>query len=65
MVSRRRQGDVVDGMCGECVHVVEVTEDRTLTVHGRKPTLGTCPYWTESRCVLLSQSACVHYIKKI
>ena len=65
MVSRKKQGDVIDGVCGDCVHVTEVTEFRTLTVHGRKPTMGTCPYWKESRCVLLSQRACVHYRKRV
>lgn len=48
--------------CGECGNVTLVTEFHTLTVHGREPTLGRCPYWTESRSLLLSQKiACKHY----
>lgn len=40
--------------CGDCIHCTPVTDFHTLTVHGRKPTLGTCPYWTKSRCVILA-----------
>lgn len=48
--------------CGECGNVTLVTEFHTLTVHGREPTLGRCPYWTESRSLLLSQKIeCKHY----
>ena len=48
--------------CGECGNVTLVTEFHTLTVHGREPTLGRCPYWTESKSLLLSQKiACKHY----
>ncbi|MBR1449544.1 MAG: hypothetical protein IJ588_12465 [Prevotella sp.] len=50
--------------CGECAHVTEVTDFHTLSVHDRLPTLGICPYWTESRCVLLSQRACWHFKDK-
>lgn len=48
--------------CGECANVTPVTDSHTLTVHGREPTLGRCPYWTESRSLLLSQKIeCKHY----
>lgn len=44
--------------CGECANQTPVMRPNTLTVHGRRPTLGECPHWTKSRCVLLSQRAC-------
>ena len=50
--------------CGECDNVILVTKFHTLSVHGRKPTLGECPYWTKSRCVLLSQIACENFKKR-
>lgn len=60
-----KKKEAVQHRCGECAHVTVVTRFETLTVHGRKPTLGTCPYWTESRCVLLSwRSACRHYMPR-
>ena len=46
---------VPDHRCGECSHVSPVYRFHTLNVYGL-PTLGTCPYWKESRCVLLSQT---------
>ena len=42
--------------CGECAHLTVMTEFHTLTVHGRKPTLGRCPY--DARCRLLSEKGC-------
>ena len=42
--------------CGECAHLTVMTEFHTLTVHGRKPTLGRCPY--DTRCRLLSERGC-------
>lgn len=51
--------------CGDCAHCEPVTDFHTLTVHGKRPTLGTCPYWTDSRCVLLSwKSDCKHFKHK-
>lgn len=50
--------------CYECESCEPVSLFHTLTVHGRRPTLGTCPYWTMSRCVLLSQKACEHFKEK-
>ena len=51
--------------CGDCAHCEPVTTFHTLTVHGRKPTLGICPYWTQSRCTLLSwKSYCEHFKPK-
>lgn len=48
--------------CRECEHVTLVTRFHTLSVKG-EPTLGECPYWTQSKCVLLSQKACVKHFK--
>lgn len=53
-------GVVPDHRCGECLHVSPVYRFHTLNVYGL-PTLGTCPYWKESRCVLLSQKPCSHF----
>lgn len=51
--------------CGDCANCVPVTDFHTLTVHGKRPTLGTCPYWKGSRCVLLSwKSDCKHFKPK-
>lgn len=50
--------------CRECDHVTPVTEFHTLSLKG-EPTLGECPYWNQSKCVLLSQKACVEHFKKI
>lgn len=48
--------------CGDCANVTEVTEPHQLFSLEGKPTLGTCPYWTQSRCTLLSwKSDCKHY----
>lgn len=47
--------------CGDCANVTEVTDFHTLSILG-EPTMGTCPHWTESRCVLLSwRSDCAHF----
>ena len=51
--------------CGECANVTEVWEPHNLLSLEGKPTLGTCPYWTESRCTLLSwKSKCIHFKPK-
>lgn len=49
-------------LCGDCANVTPVMEPHhLLDIHGN-PTLGTCPYWTESRCVLLSwRSECKNF----
>lgn len=48
--------------CGDCANVTEVWEPHQLLSLEGKPTLGTCPYWTESRCTLLSwRSFCIHF----
>ena len=47
--------------CRECRHVTPNTGFHTLTVHGKQPTLGECPYWEISKSVLLSQMACSHF----
>lgn len=48
--------------CGDCANCTPVTAPHhLLNIHG-EPTLGTCPNWTESRCVLLSwRSACTFF----
>lgn len=51
------------GRCGECEHCTPVTRFHTLNVHG-EPTIGTCPYWMESKCVLLSQKGCERHFKQ-
>ena len=51
--------------CGDCDNVTEVLEPKNLLSLEGKPTLGTCPYWTESRCTLLSwKSYCKHFKPK-
>lgn len=56
------QNNVVE-ICGYCEHVVPVTRFHTLSILGL-PTLGECPYWNKSRCVLLRQKACEKFKKK-
>ena len=48
--------------CGECAECEPVTKFHTLSVQGRKPTMGRCPY--EEFCVLLSQRACKEHFKE-
>ena len=51
--------------CGDCANVTEVWEPHQLLSLEGKPTLGTCPYWTMSRCTLLSwKSDCKHFKPK-
>ena len=50
--------------CGECRYVEDYLKWNTLSVHGRLPTMGTCPYWTESKRVLLSQRSCEKFKKE-
>lgn len=45
------------GLCGECEHCTPYMAFHTLTVHGKKPTMGTCPY-VLNRKVLLSEKGC-------
>jgi len=51
-------------VCRDCAWQIPVLRFTTLTVHGRQPTLGECPHWTDSRCVLLSQRACEKFKMK-
>jgi len=48
--------EYLNHVCGECKRCTPVTEQHTLTVKDRKPTLGRCP--EHKYCVLLSQQAC-------
>ena len=54
----KKQSEQIITFCRDCKHVTPVMRFETLTVHGRHPTLGTCPYWQKSKYVLLSQRAC-------
>lgn len=49
--------------CGDCANVTEVWEPHNLLSLEGKPTLGTCPYWTLSRCTLLSWKIECKYFK--
>ena len=49
--------------CRHCRLCTPVRKHNTLTVKGRKPTLGKCPHNTY--CVLLSQPACKeHFVAR-
>lgn len=50
----------VGHVCRECGNVTPFEAHHTISVNGEY-TMGTCPYWTESKCVLMSQQACEHY----
>ena len=51
--------------CGDCANVTEVWEPPQLLSLEGKPTLGTCPFWTQSRCTLLSwKTNCQHFKPK-
>ena len=56
--------EIVVRHCKECVHAVPITRFHTLTVDGKRPTLAECPFWTLSKCVLLSQKSCEHFTEK-
>ena len=47
-------------VCGYCKHSTPYMEFRTLSIEG-KPTMGTCPFWTASKCMLLSLDTCEHF----
>ena len=53
-----------DEVCGTCKHCTPYMAFHTLMVKDRKPTMGTCPNWTKSKCVLLSQRACEKWKSK-
>lgn len=51
--------------CGDCDNVTEVWEPSNLLSLKGEPTLGTCPWWKQSRCTLLSWvSNCEHFKPK-
>lgn len=51
--------------CGDCANCTEVWEPHNLLSLKGEPTLGRCPYWKESRSVLLSWlSNCIHFKPK-
>jgi len=52
--------------CGDCANVTPVTDKHHLLDLKGNPTMGTCPYWRESRCTLLSWlSNCKHFKQKM
>lgn len=64
-MAKKKQKEVELHRCGECANITPVTRFHTLNVYG-EPTLGTCPYWKESKCVLMSwMSECRHYKRRI
>ena len=50
-------------MWGECRWCETYMAFHTLSLKG-EPTMGTCPNWTESKCVLLSQIGCEKWEKR-
>ncbi len=64
-MAKKRRNTVEEHRCGECANVTPVMYPRHLLNVRGEPTLGTCPHWTESRCVLLSwRSSCTYYAPK-
>ena len=56
---------IITHRCGDCANVSPVLDKHNLLDLKGKPTLGICPYWTESRCTLLSwESECKHFKQK-
>lgn len=52
------------GLCGECVNCTPIWLHHTLTVHGRRPTMGDCPFMP-NRKVLLSERGCMKWEKLV
>ena len=51
--------------CATCIHCTPTTDKNKLSIYG-EPILGTCPYWTESKSVLLSWwHVCKKYKERI
>ena len=63
--AKARKADGKLHKCGDCANVKEVLwPKQLLSIEGR-PILGMCPYWTLSRCTLLSwKSDCKHFKPK-
>ena len=57
----QERSNIIEYYCRDCKNVKEVLDFSTLSIHERKPTLGQCPYWTKSRCVILSQKCCANF----
>lgn len=49
-------------VCGDCMHCSPYMSFNTLSIKG-KPTMGTCPFWKTSKCILLTQPACEKFTK--
>ena len=47
--------------CRDCAHCEPYLRFETLSVHGRQPTMGICPY--NEYKVLLSEAACKEHFK--
>ena len=61
-----RKKEIILNRCGDCANVTPVTDKFHLLSIKGEPTVGTCPYWTESRCTLLSwESNCKHFKKRV
>ena len=54
--------DYLNHLCGECARCEPYMRFETLSVHGRKPTMGICPL-SEFK-VLLSEMACKNFKRK-
>lgn len=53
----RRKTDIPEYLCGDCVHLVPSQE--YLSVRGKRPILGRCPFSKYMR--LMSDTACDQY----
>ena len=63
-MARRKKEEVCRvRTCGECVHCIPYMKFNTLTVKGRRPTMGTCPY--REFKVLLSEDACDKFKERL
>ena len=61
--SKKNSKIKVDWTCRDCQNCEPVTEFHTLSMKG-EPTLGRCPYWTQSKSVLLSLDYCTEHFKR-
>ena len=53
--------DYLNHLCGECARCEPYMRFETLSIHGRKPTMGICPH--REYKVLLSERACHEHFK--
>jgi hypothetical protein len=50
--------------CGDFINCTPVTDKHHLLDLQGNSTMGTCPYWNESRCTLLSWESNYKYFKR-